>query len=699
MLNMRDSEYDSEGSNRNYESTRSRPSKRTRTNTSGEKPPRKKYIKGKQGGLEGIMKMPIEVFAEITYYLNPADLISLIQTNKFFRSMLLNRSAILIWQSSLSNVPDLPPCPNGMVEPQYAALIFSKNCTICGSSVSAAIKPDPYLRVRLCTSCRDSELEKMEADDLDNYIPFTTIIKAKRSGSKTPAYHLRTQKAEFDHTREDFINKSDMKGLAAWRLHQLACWETQRQEGDHLLKYLNSVAASRSDELKDLKLERKERIHERLRALGWEDRYFNSRGSSNGFIKQWGSLVEVAKPLTERTWANLLPKLTQLLKKNRRSVDLYERQQRREKRQYTIDGLLREFVRNTNPYRPIIDALELESSAALESHSINSVTLLPISFPRREVIIQWDVLTSLYKEENSLERVKELFNERQAMVSHKLLEWRTNVEDQLVKRYHTSPFPNDNSSPFNATLTIKGNIDVTKNLSDSARFLLRADTVFNGRDASNIHFPKLRYLTNTPRLSRPTLEWLDIHPLHGYTRYAKGETIAKALLKELHMPDAAFVELVSMGKVFICGMCSRGSPMDWNTLTEHYCIRSDCKHIEAARTRHPIVFRNTHNLDTRTTSRPLVRVCSSEEADQAFPFNPVVNCLLCHSDYPWGEYRFDSLALMRWHMGEVHEVMEPVDGVHFLNNDDFKLWDKFKFGGKWDEYHDALKVDEEGTKA
>ncbi|CAE6481373.1 unnamed protein product [Rhizoctonia solani] len=540
----------------------------------------------------------------------------------------------------------------------------------------------------------------MQAGDPNNYIPFTTIIKVKR-GSNPPAYRLRTQMAEFDHAREEFINNNDMEGLAVWRLRQLACWETQRQEGDRLLKYLNSVAASRSDELQDLKRERKEQIQERLRALGWEDCYFNSRGRGNEFKKEWSSLVEVAKPLTERTWTNLLPKLTQLLEENRLLVDQYEGEQRRAKRQCTIEELLGEFLRSTNPYRPIIDALELEGSVAwFEFQSINPVTLLPIPFPGREVIIKWDFLTSLYEEENSLESVKELFNERQAMVGQKLLEWRTSVEDQLVEHYHASSFPEKTSSPLNTTLTIKGSIDVTKNLSGSARFLLRADTVFNRPYASNVHFPKISYLINTLRFSSHVLEWLmDKYPLQRYTRNVTAETIAKALLKELHMPDAAFIELVSMGKVFICGMCSHCSPMVWNALIEHYCVQSDRKDIKTSWTRHPIVFRNIHNLNTRATSRPLVRICSNEEADQASSFSPVFNCLLCHRAYLFKDYRFDSLEMMRWHMAEVHEAMEPIDGLHFLHNDGFKLWDSCKLGEKWDEYHDARGVDEEGIKA
>ena len=67
---------------------------------------------------------------QISKYLYLLDLILLARANKFFRSMLMSRSAIQTWQHALSNVPGLPPCPKELCEPQYAALVFSKHCSV-----------------------------------------------------------------------------------------------------------------------------------------------------------------------------------------------------------------------------------------------------------------------------------------------------------------------------------------------------------------------------------------------------------------------------------------------------------------------------------------------------------------------------------------------------------------------------------------
>lgn len=54
----------------------------------------------------------------------------LARSNKFFWNLLMHRSAIHIWHGVMRNVPDLPPCPPDMSEPQYLALIYSRNCSV-----------------------------------------------------------------------------------------------------------------------------------------------------------------------------------------------------------------------------------------------------------------------------------------------------------------------------------------------------------------------------------------------------------------------------------------------------------------------------------------------------------------------------------------------------------------------------------------
>ncbi|KDN44225.1 hypothetical protein RSAG8_05698, partial [Rhizoctonia solani AG-8 WAC10335] len=152
-----ESEYD-----QSEDEERPPPRKRQRTSIKPAKgQTRKKHVRGKQGGLAGLVNMPIDIFTEITSHLLPIDIISLSRSNKFFRGLLMNRSSIHVWHSAMRNVLGLPPCPLDLSEPQYLSLLFSKYCTMCGQPVRCRM--DEILRVRLCVPCRDEHLVSLDS--------------------------------------------------------------------------------------------------------------------------------------------------------------------------------------------------------------------------------------------------------------------------------------------------------------------------------------------------------------------------------------------------------------------------------------------------------------------------------------------------------------------------------------------------------
>jgi hypothetical protein len=71
------------------------------------------------------------MYNQIAKDLQPLDLIHLSRANKRLREVFMRRSAVLIWRAVLLNVRDLPPCPLDLCEPQYAAMLFLKECSVC----------------------------------------------------------------------------------------------------------------------------------------------------------------------------------------------------------------------------------------------------------------------------------------------------------------------------------------------------------------------------------------------------------------------------------------------------------------------------------------------------------------------------------------------------------------------------------------
>lgn len=55
---------------------------------------------------------------------------SLSRASKLLRTTLMTRSAINLWRAAERNVEGLPPCPPDLSHPQYAVLLFFKNCSV-----------------------------------------------------------------------------------------------------------------------------------------------------------------------------------------------------------------------------------------------------------------------------------------------------------------------------------------------------------------------------------------------------------------------------------------------------------------------------------------------------------------------------------------------------------------------------------------
>ncbi|KAF8676152.1 A Receptor for Ubiquitination Targets [Rhizoctonia solani] len=115
-----------------------------------------------EGALRGVIGLPIEILIEVLGYLALPDTLALSRSSKFFRRILMNPSAatLNVWRASIENVPGLPSCPKDLSEPQYAALIYSHHCTVCGTSTSEPM--DPYLNTRLCQDCIETNIVAVE---------------------------------------------------------------------------------------------------------------------------------------------------------------------------------------------------------------------------------------------------------------------------------------------------------------------------------------------------------------------------------------------------------------------------------------------------------------------------------------------------------------------------------------------------------
>ena len=47
----------------------------------------------------------------------------------------MSRDSRAIWRAALGRAEDLPPCPNDMSEPLYAALVFDQHCFVSATTL------------------------------------------------------------------------------------------------------------------------------------------------------------------------------------------------------------------------------------------------------------------------------------------------------------------------------------------------------------------------------------------------------------------------------------------------------------------------------------------------------------------------------------------------------------------------------------
>ncbi|KAF8602496.1 hypothetical protein BDV93DRAFT_509258 [Ceratobasidium sp. AG-I] len=689
---------------------KARKTKRARPSVAKPKAPRNKYVRGKQGGLEGIMKMPLEIFTELAYHIAPGDLIALIRCSKFFWNMLLRRSAGLIWQCAAENIPGLPSCPTEMCQPQYAALMFSKNCTLCGATATA--KPDPYLQVRLCSTCRDTHMPKPNGRG------------RKIRNSAVQYYYLVAEVQEVGETIKDLQRSKDRSACSSWVEDR-----KPTRYSDILIQQAN--LATKNWLIQEDRDERRTQIHSRLKEQEWTTADLSFHSSH---AKPWNALVETSKPLTDRVWSNILPKLITLLEENRARRLEYERLERRIQRRERLDDLLVKIRRAEHPFveahAAIIPSRGLEKPIALDSDSEPESDLLarypdlafykgmprqqavvPNLFPQTTIVLEWECLKELSDMEVDVERIEELFDERQDQVRQGIADWRTGFEGRLVEIHEAGAegaVPGNAVKPTDSEDTkaepvvkVKGSTDTTKDLSSNVRFLLRADTIFK-KGLLDENDPLYSYR----RTQEPAIPHLHYYPgiiPHGgyfhehaawpnphvkevsveqFHRYTEVEQLVKAMLADLQKPDVARMELDAMKARFACGRCTERKPKRWDDLAK----------TRLHSTRHPVAFRNVHDVEWTTNPMPLVRILTVQEASEMEIVSATlpdrVQCQPCK-----GTGRcWEAIDNMKVHLQDVHDIADPTEGLHYGSRQHMSPISDIvsdEWHREWDAFHDA----------
>ncbi|KAG6916758.1 hypothetical protein DXG01_005503 [Tephrocybe rancida] len=253
----------------------------------------KKRAKGK---LSGLIDLPIDVLFEIFGHLKPFDLLKVARVSKEFRRLLMHRSSKSVWQTALKSIPDLPPCPPDLDEPAWVNLVFDPHCHFC---VKATVRVVEWtLRVRICGKC--ANIEFCDPDDLDKHEHSPENLVLSRPG-KRPYFH-EVISDDLEKMKVQFAAFADEKARLAFILERRKLLSDIKAHAALCVTWAQAQTHDRSSELRQLRIERRKAIIEKLKGLGYEKDIASIRRPHSLADHE---LVKKPQKLTDRVWANI----------------------------------------------------------------------------------------------------------------------------------------------------------------------------------------------------------------------------------------------------------------------------------------------------------------------------------------------------------------------------------------------------------
>ncbi|QRV72015.1 hypothetical protein RhiJN_00029 [Ceratobasidium sp. AG-Ba] len=624
-----------------------------------------------------LCELPQDIIHEIATLLTPADLLSLARTNKPLRKMFMTRTAQHLWKAAISNIPHLPECPPQLSEPQYISMLYSNICSNCGAKVLRAM--DPYLLVRLCNHCRDELVRKVPTmDPIYQIVPRSKVTKLRGA----PA-HV-TLKSDFDKMYRDPRNLSTK---SRWYKNRKAEVDQRQMYGRRLEKYLKEIEQKQEKEIDELKKKRWQEIKDRIAEHGWTEDDMKPSPTNQA---EWHQLVEQPKPLTDRIWTNLYPKLLPLLQSNREHNEQVAKLKRRRLRIKKME----EMTKNMRAALPPLVHVTMNRPAKGDDTAPLPAVLtadypevkLDMPFPSTAEFVTWPMIQVIVDDDYlSPEDAEVRLAEARHEIDQAVIEWRDNIEQDLVNIWNaregevevgSSPSKGKRrgkSTTRTATRsarTGKGRASASSSshshqdslvlpeftvtfakpdgttttdiseLSPNMQLLLRADTMFTADFLVKYTFPAivpsavpLGYIMGGAEDANDGERWNS----SKYRRDHESSAVAKQLLALIGRPDATSAETEAFGGNFLCGKCTVGLTDRWDDLVHHYAReQAQWRRAQEKIQAEPdagFVYNNTHDLGPGD-AKPFARFLTPQEsADYSIQGTmvdmPMMQCIRC----------------------------------------------------------------------
>ncbi|CAE6451363.1 unnamed protein product [Rhizoctonia solani] len=633
------------------------PRKRQRTIKKVSKvPPHKKHVPDKQGPAT-LADMPLDIFIEIASYLLPTDIISLARLTKSTRNLLMHRSSTHVWRASMGNIDSLPNCPPDQSEPHFLSLIFLKKCSACGGSTKA--KLNEMLRVRLCGACRTEHLVYSAdvAQKLAKFLLWSSDLTPPKG--RLGDYTLRAdyEAVAVEHRQS---MRGSKKALGEWTMEKEAIVKRRQKEARALTRFTKTMEKDHQKEQKDTFKARLKEVHRRLQEMGWEPGYMDFTNKWSTKQEEWNALVLQPKPINNRVWVHLVPKLVPLLNINRKEYRRWVKESRERDRTNQLHRFMDKLKLTDTP--ALHFQLKLQLPPPKRAYRTTTATYQP-SFPFFSRASRWPVFKKLYKTDELITNMHESFQEKLEDVRAQLAAWQNYIHEYFVNLL-------DAQSKGLQSATGVDHPD----LSDDLKRLLRADVLFRNTSRSPnepLTYDALALHGDMVRSSRYQ-STLDIKSnglpyLAHIILYPEAQEVARMLLADMGIPNASSLEMQTYRLDLVCGRCHDARRKSWEELVQHY-VEANELYADIQKTSPGITYNHVH--DPVYIARPMVIYDPPRETHNAGLKERHV-CVRCE-EIPVKNRVSASKANITQHLIDVHGVSEPVMGKHYSHVQKFR---------------------------
>ncbi|KAG8754562.1 hypothetical protein FRC12_011158, partial [Ceratobasidium sp. 428] len=394
--------------------------------------------------------------------------------------------------------------------------------------------------------------------------------------------------------------------------------------------------------------------------------------------REWSSLVDQAKVLTDRAWVNLRPKLIPLLEVNREARLEREKLERKRARRTRLEAYLKTIKEERGPIVDVtVPPLAIPGSSS-SSTSSSDVRIKHMGiFPNLIDVLEWDQMKEFLENDTSVADMEEQVSKRLPEITRRADKWIDDTEGQLVevlrKAHEADNLGRDIPDP--SLFISGGSSSPLENATGNEKILLRADSLFEltggGARPPVIYdaavlggYTSMTYLWSfTYAYDRP----LDVTKLKPH---AEAQKAARKILAHIGKPDATVLEMRAAGQTYRCGRCHDWDSFSWEEIVNHFVLKQ--QHWEGVQKlqsvlKNGITFRNVHD-PAFVTDKPMIKLLTQNElAAEVHEWSNGNNtnmCKVCSKAGINPEVQTNESDIIA-HLTDVHDISEPKVSEHY----------------------------------